>query len=217
MGLSWGVPGATALQVKLRMTSRMWLSALVLLILSACPDRSKPVADAAVVEPADAGAPDADAGPATLDGGADAGEAPDAAIALTELPITIEVEVDGGLEAVEFKANAAEIEPGSVFMITSPVALKDFRVRLIDWADQVVPSDDTAILDGGLSYRLVLTQPTRPGRSYTLTIDAELGPLLLDRSGHDWEDVRRTLTIRGELQPENGKAVKKKPTPHKPR
>jgi hypothetical protein len=179
----------------------LWVAVLVL--LTACPSRSPKstevdagLADAAIE--VDAGAGDA---------GVDAG-ALDASVAFA---VALFVETDGGmLDPVDLVQSAATIDVAQVIQVQTSVDLRDYRVRLFDWAEQIVPSDDVATRDGGLSYRIGLLQPLRPGRTYTLVIDADLGPTMVDPNGRPLDDVRLSLSVRGEIQPEPGARVPKR-------
>ncbi len=166
-------------------------------------------------KPAPSGIPDAaieakvavDAGLTALDAGpADAG--PPLPL---ELPFAVvATRVDGGTEALTFVEGRAELDPARGFELTIPLVLKDYRVRLMDWSDQIVPSDEVAtVADGGISYRIDLVQPLHTGRTYQLQIEAEFGPEILDAAGRTWDDVRVHLAVRGELEPAPGKAPKK--------
>lgn len=97
-----------------------------------------------------------------------------------------------------------------------PLRLKDFRVRLFDEHDQLVPSDDTVSeADARIDYRIDLLQPLRAGRGYSLLIDAEVGSVILDDQHRAWDDVRVTQ-VRGEPQSDDpkkpGRPVPKKRT-----
>lgn len=150
--------------------------------LVACPSSSTP--DAAA--PIDAGEPDAaiiDAGP--------------------PLPLTLEPNVvstarDGGVSDVKV---GTQIDDVTVLSVSLPVRLKDFRLRLMDWRDQVVPSDDELMADGK-TYVVTLLEPLKTGRGYTLKLDAELGPLVTDETGTTWNDWDLAFRIAGEVQPE---------------
>jgi hypothetical protein len=110
---------------------------------------------------------------------------------------------DGGEEVLTFAESATEIDPATGFTLSTPVRLKDYRVRLFDWADQVVPSDDSAELtDGGLVYRIDLPQPLKTGRRYSLVVDAQFAPEIDDEAGRHYDDVRLGLKVRDEVQPE---------------
>jgi hypothetical protein len=118
--------------------------------------------------------------------------------------------LDGGVSTVPSTAASTQIDPARSVFILFPIALKDYRVRMFDGAEQVLPSDEEArVEDGGMSYRIVLSAPLRPGRSYNFSVEAELGHEISDLSGRGYRDVRVGLKIRGEPEPEP-KAGKKR-------
>lgn len=179
---------------------RLGLIASVL-VLAGCP-AEPPSPDAALP----AGLPDAsvealDAGPA------DAGPP-----VPTELTFTVDfLGVDGGLSSVLSSAGTAEIDPARSVFIVFPVPLKDYRVRMFDGAEQVLPSDEEArVEDGGMTYRIVLAAPLKPGRSYAFGVESELSHEITDVSGRGYRDVRLSLKVRGTPEPEPKKKGGKK-------
>lgn len=163
--------------------------AMAALVLLGCP-AEKPVEppDAATEAPVDAGVAEViDAGPP----------------APLRLEFAVTARRDGGEDLLAFSEDATEIDPATGFTLTTPVRLKDYRVRLFDWNDQVVPSDDTAELaDGGLTYRIDLAAPLKTGRRYSLLVDAELAPQIDDEAGRHYDDVRMELKVRGDVVPD---------------
>lgn len=158
-------------------------------VLTACPEkRVESIADSGL-EPRDAGV-------------IDAGH-PE--------PLSLEVTVsavfsDGGV--TELKANA-EIEPAQSIQVTLPIKLKDFRIRLLDWRDQLVVSDDE--LDpSGRTLTIALPEPLKTGRSYRLILDAELGPVVTDEAGAIFNDWEMPFRVAGEIVPETPVKVPRK-------
>jgi hypothetical protein len=147
----------------------------------------------------------------------DAGEPPDAAVAEIvdagpPVPSSLEPTVvatfpDGGTAPVTAKA---EIDPANALTVSLPITLKDFRIRLLDFREQIVASDDELLADGR-TYVITLAQPLKTGRSYSLVLDAELGPVVTDDSGGTWNDWELAFRVLGEVQPEPGAARKPKP------
>ncbi len=187
--------------------SRATVAFAVVMALVGCPGATKPIATDVVVDAGqsslaiDAGAAEVDAGVA------------DAGPVHSKLRFTLELSIDdGGAEVAEQNLEGAPIEVGPLrgLSVTS-VALRDYRIRVIDSADQVVPSDDwAAVLAGGLKYSMGFVQPLKPGRTYYLTIEAQNGAQLLDVTGKPWDDVRLPLRGRGDPEPEAGKPARKK-------
>ena len=95
----------------------------------------------------------------------------------------------------------AEIDAATTLTVSLPIVLKDFRIRLLDWREQIVVSDDELLSDGK-TYVITLPEPLKTGRGYTLTLDAELGPVVTDDSGGTWNDWELAFRIAGDVQPE---------------
>ena len=93
--------------------------------------------------------------------------------------------------------------------VVLPAKLKDFRLRLMDWADKLVVSDDELQADG-VTWVLTPAEPLKSGRSYTLKLDAELGPVITDEAGGTWNDWELPFHLTGDVQPEP--SAKKKPS-----
>ncbi len=168
------------------------------LLLAGCPAET-PFVDASVP---DAGLAEVDAG--FIDAGPPVP---------TELTFAIDfLGVDGGLSTVSSAATStSEIDPSKSVFIQFPAPLKDYRVRMFDGAEQVLPSDEEARAeDGGMSYRIVLAAPLKSGRSYTFSVEAELGHEITDFSGRGYRDVRVGLKVRGDPEPEPNKKPGKK-------
>jgi len=120
--------------------------------------------------------------------------------------------LDGGLESLDSSGGdqVAEIDVLQSLNLKS-VALRDYRLRVLDAADHVLASDDVATeVDGGLSYTTTFVKPLRPGRIYSLTIEGQIDAQFTDLHGTAWDDVRLVFKTRGQPEPERGKSVKKK-------
>jgi hypothetical protein len=172
-----------------------------LVVLSACPSPKTTIE-------LDAGLADA-----AIDAGLDSGTAIDAGPvdASVAFAVTLRAESDAGVVTeLEFVAGATSIDAVQNLEVLTSVELRDYRIRLYDWADQIVASDDLVTVDGGISYRIGLLAPLRPGRTYSLVIDADLGTTMLDPVGRPLDDVRLTLNVRGDVQPEPGARPPKK-------
>ncbi len=169
-----------------------------LLLLTGCPRAVEPTVDA---------------GPevSTVDAGpSDAGPAIDAGRPAMQLEISL-IQVDGGVVMAPSGARQVETEAVSAIRLTATVDLADARIRVIDWADRVVPSDDTATHDGGLSYDIAFLEPLKTGRSYQLLLDAQSGLSVTDVTGTTHDDVELLIQVRGDVVPEPGAKPKSKP------
>jgi hypothetical protein len=170
-----------------------WLG--LVLVLMACPaEVAKPVI-------VDAGVAEVDAGPPV-----DAGPLPPSSLE----PTVVASFADGGTASVTAKA---EIDAAKALTISLPIKLKDFRIRLLDYREQIVVSDDELMADGR-TWVITLPEPLKTGRGYNLVLDAELGPIVTDDSGGTWNDWELPFRIAGEVQPEPV-VGKKKPQPKK--
>jgi len=159
--------------------------------LGACPSKTEaPVPDAAVAEVVDAGA--------VVEAVVDAGPPQPAELQLT---ITAQLD-DGGIEVV----TAGEIEPVQSLVVWIPVALADYRLRVFDESDKVVPSDDQAHdVDGGIDYAVSFLEPLKTGRTYRLTVEAQLGSAL-----DGFKDAEVMMKVRGQIQPDKKPGKKKR-------
>ena len=160
----------------------VWL--VIGLLLTACPaELSRPAIDAgvAMIE-IDAGSP-IDAGPP---------------VPSSLEPTVVVAFPDGGSSPV---TASSTIDAAIALTVSLPIKLKDFRIRLIDFREQVVASDDELMPDGR-TYVIALPEPLKTGRGYTLVLDAELGPIVTDDSGGTWNDWELAFRIAGDVQPE---------------
>lgn len=143
-----------------------------------------------------------DAGPLDVDAGPPIDAGPPAPASLE--PTVVAAFVDGGTATV---TSTVAIDPASTLAVSLPIKLKDFRIRLLDFREQIVTSDDELLADGR-TYLITLPQPLKTGRSYSLVLDAELGPVVTDDSGGTWNDWALVFKVSGEVQPEPGPAKK---------
>jgi hypothetical protein len=154
-----------------------------------------------------------------VDAGRDAGVA-DAGVQapprppLPVLALEVMVEgVDGGFALAQVADRLAEIDPARALIARITPALRNYRIRVFDADERVLPSDDAAEpFDGGLDYRIVLQEPLKPARAYHLMIDAQLGNHFSDLSGWTFNDTRLFFKVRGKREPEPkpGKQKKRK-------
>jgi hypothetical protein len=124
-----------------------------------------------------------------------------------EPKITVQ-SIDGGTAEVDAHGL---IEPSSGITVNLPVKLIDFRVRVFDWRDQLVVSDDELLGDG--TYHVTFAEPLKPGRTYMVLLDSEFGPVMTDENGRTYNDWDMPLHISGEIQAEPQRGSKKKSLP----
>ncbi len=138
----------------------------------------------------------ADAG-ADVDGGLDAG------VRRWDWSLRVKP-TDGGVWLdLPFADDAVECDPASALELSTPVPLADFRLRLFDWRDAVVVSDEAVnVDDAGTRWLVEPTRPLAPGRSYSVRLEAQRGADVLDALGHAWPDWELALRVRGEVEPE---------------
>jgi len=149
-----------------------------------------------------------------LDAGSDAQEAADASTSSSpsrargiDVELTVEA-VDGGrttltLNGLGLDAGASEIEPTRLLELRLSPRPQSPRIRLFDWTEQIVESNDTGLSSGDdpiFVYRIEALEPLQAGRTYILTVDSELGGRLLDASGSPLEEVRMPLRVVGDLK-----------------
>jgi hypothetical protein len=166
------------------------------LLLAGCPPRAPAVEDAGFALDASIGGADAavaevvDAGPP----------------APADLPMVVTAPLaDGGVEVV-----TQELDPGSRLSVWIGTPLSDYRLRVFDDADRVVPSDDAAKdVDGGIDYQIVFLEPLKTGRTYRLTIESELGNAL-----EGFKDAELLMRVRGQVQVEPKKPSTRKRRNH---
>lgn len=171
---------------------------LIAIAVLGCPKPDPSVPDAALEVDAglaDAGLEPVDAGPPEL-----------------RYTLTFEAADGGETEFDQGTKAGIELEPVKALRFVFPAPLDDVRFRVMDWTDAVVPSDDEAAspADAGYEYRIVLTQPLKTGRSYSILIDSESHDTFSDVHGNAYDELRLSLKIRGEIQPEPGASPKKK-------
>lgn len=166
---------------------------LSLVLFAGCPKAPAPVVDAGLpVEP---------------DAGVDAG-APDAGPAPLRFSITFDT-VDAGTITVDGIDAGTEVPQVRAVTLSFTEPLDDLRVRVMDWTDAVVASDDEASVDGGFVYRIAFLAPLKTGRAYSLLLDAETKDTFRDAQGTEYAELRLPFRISGDVQPEPGAPTKK--------
>jgi hypothetical protein len=128
--------------------------------------------------------------PAVLDAGA-----PVAALVVDAGPLpTVDAGPPGPL--VLDVAVPGELDPVQQLDIRIPAVIADYRLRVFDDGDRVVPSNDTAKeADGGIDYAISFTEPLKAGHKYRLTIEAQRGD-----EAPAFQEVERVFRIRGEIE-----------------
>ncbi len=161
--------------------------------------------------------PTVDSGPAPDSGLGlvDAGPAVDAGAVSRALPLDLVADrADGGQASLQVTADLVDLDPTNRLELTIGAHLVDYRIRLLDWRDEVPVSDDLATrTDAGISYRLVLAAPLKAGRTYTLVVDPAVGADLLDDRGRAFDEVRVGLRVSGEIEAPPGKPSRKTKRP----
>lgn len=172
------------------------------LLLGGCPRPASPGTDAGELA--------GDGSAAVADGGSGSG--------LAVLPAPLQLVIvarlgDGGERSVEFDGGRPIIEPAIGLSVRSAVGLRNARLRLLDEADRVVPSDDAPGDAGatGFDYSMRFVAPLQPGYRYALTLDAQAGSTALDAWGREVPEQRLELQISGDKpRPADKRALKKK-------
>lgn len=164
--------------------------------LCGCPESPR-------LAPTDAGPSAAvDAGPLVVDAGPP--------------PLTLLVRfeaADGGPDVVVDTGSDAGlvfIEPARAIELSASLGLDDVRVRLFDWSDAIVQSDDRLErTDAGFHYRIELAAPLKTGRSYSLLLDGETQDAFRDQAGREHLELRVNVRVTADVQPEPGARPKK--------
>jgi hypothetical protein len=131
----------------------------------------------------------------------------------SQLEVTVTAEViDAGSLAIPFSGDGRpEIPPARALLVETNLPLQNYRVRVFDEVDRgMVSNDDAEDTDGGIRYRIEFPEPLKSGHRYTVSVDAQTGPELLDSHGRAHDDVRLEFRIAGEK-------VKDQPPPPKRR
>ncbi|MDX2014508.1 MAG: hypothetical protein SFW67_30200 [Myxococcaceae bacterium] len=159
------------------------------------------------------GCPKPAAGPApeSMDAAVDAGPIDAGVVAAAPLTFRLTATlVDGGLQTFDDLDAGLVLDPSRALELSASVGLVGARVRLLDWTDAVVASDDSLeTSDAGFSYRIDLLQPLKSGRSYSVLVDAESAERVSDGLGREFDEWRLGVRVTGEVQPEPGQGSEK--------
>jgi hypothetical protein len=135
----------------------------------------------------------------------DAGVADSGAIAVVDAGVAAPAEVvDAGPPQLDVEL-PEELDPVQQLEVRIPIVIKDYRLRVFDDQDKVVPSDDTAHeADGGIDYSIQFTEPLKAGRKYRLTIEPQV-------DDGEFKELERAFKIRGEIEkpPKKSKSKRK--------
>jgi len=125
-------------------------------------------------------------------------------------------ESSGAVSELQLKAEAEfEIEPSQRVEIIANQKLVDFRARLMDAQERVLPSDEEMFFDTrGTVVDIQLLSPLKPANSLILLMDSQMAHKISNDQGDSYDDFRITLKVRGE--PEKP-APKPKTPPKKPK
>lgn len=154
---------------------------------------------------------DAGAG-ANVDAVIDAGPPPQTAL---DVRVTFQIP-DAGTQHVVLEVGTKSVVPQAARIeLETNQALRNYRVRLFDEADKVIPSNDSVDdQPERLHYVIGLEAPLKTGYRYAIVFDAQTGAAMLDSLGRPISDLRYDFVIAGDRQkPEP--VSKKKPAPKK--
>ena len=133
-----------------------------------------------------------------------------------ELSFSLRVhESSGVVSELQLQPEAEfEIEPAQRVEVLANQRLADFRVRLMDAQERVLPSDETIVFeDEATRVNIQLLLPLKPANSLVLLVDGQRAPLMSNFQADTYEDFRATLKVRGEPEKPAAKsaAPSKKP------
>jgi len=92
-----------------------------------------------------------------------------------------------------------EMEPAQRIEVIANQPLVDFRVRLMDSQERVLPSDEEISFDPkATTVNIQLLSGLKPATSLVLLVDSQLSQHILNAEGDRYDDFRATLKVRGE-------------------
>lgn len=121
-----------------------------------------------------------------------------AALPLTAQAVAV---VDGGVSLPLSGPETPDVPVDASFELTSAIALADFRIRLLDETEKLVPSDDRADVSRGTRYRLAPREPLVPGSRYRLLVDGLHRPLPTGADGVAYGELSLAFRTAGEKPP----------------
>jgi hypothetical protein len=99
--------------------------------------------------------------------------------------------------------------PSALELRVEPVPAVAVRVRLLDWTNRLVSSDDVMETDAQrLQYNIRLLEPLRRGRTYQLELDAESEVPVAEDAGMGEVESLWRFRVAGEIEPEPTAAKK---------
>jgi len=109
-------------------------------------------------------------------------------------------ESSGAISELSLASEAEfEIEPAQRIEVLANQPLADFRVRLMDAQERVLPSDEEISLDAnGTLVNIQLLSPLKPANSLVLLVDSQLAPRISNQQADTYDDFRVSLKVRGE-------------------
>lgn len=143
----------------------------------------------------------------TIDSGAaELVEAPVDAGPLPPTPLAVQFSFDlpdAGPQEVtlELGQKTLRVPQAANIELATNQPIRNYRVRLFDEADKVIPSNDSADDQAdGLHYVIGLEAPLKTGYRYALVFDAQNGAAMLDAQGRPISDLRYEFVVAGERQ-----------------
>ena len=140
-----------------------------------------------------------------------------------ELSFSLRVhELSGAVSELLLKPEAEfEIEPAQRIEVVANQKLADFRVRLMDAQERVLPSDEEIFFAAhATTVNIQLLSPLKPANSLVLLVDSQLSHKISNTHGDNYDDFRASFKVRGEPEkpaekPKTPSQKPKKSTPKK--
>jgi hypothetical protein len=109
-------------------------------------------------------------------------------------------ESSGAVSELLLKPEAEfEIEPSQRLEVIANQRLADFRVRLMDAQERVLPSDEEMLFDtDATTVKIQLLSALKPANSLVLLIDSQLSHKISNTQGDTYDDFRVSFRVRGE-------------------
>lgn len=138
-------------------------------------------------------APAPDAGPPEVA----APQIPDA----LRLTVIVESPELGSVLVAFDEEDRPDVPQAQSLRVRTNLLLTNYRIRLLDEADRVVPSDDLVRTEpDGLLYEIGLVEPLKTGFAYALVIDPQTGAEVRDAHGRSHPEQRLEFRVAGERE-----------------